>query len=420
MMRKGQEILAHLEALHTTHFGGAPSRSGARPAVLASAPGRVELAGNHTDHQGGRTISAAIGRRAWALASPSDANEARIFMDGFGTACIRLDDLDPHEGERGTSASLIRGMIAAFSRSGRTIRGFDLVTCSDIPVGRGLSSSAAFEVLMGAVIRALCDDSGSASPADLTAIALEAVRAERTYFGKPCGAQDQLACAHGGIVALDFAEESPRITPLRFDFDACPYETYLVDTRCDHSGLTAEYAAIPADMRAVAGFFGYGRLADLPYRTFLDQLPQVRAQLGDQAALRAMHYFEETQRVASQIEALQKDDFEAFLAMVRQSGASSAQFLQNVSPRSCAAGADQPAMFALALCAHLLDGTHPDGGLLRGAYRIHGGGFGGSILAFVPSQDAPAFEASMNALLGYDACMPVTVGAPGVQATRII
>ena len=406
-MRTEEEALECLKGRFADRFGVMAGRA----LAFASAPGRVELAGNHTDHQGGRTISTAIDRRMFALAAPNGEDVIHVSMEGFGEAAIDVEDLEPRAEERGSSAALVRGMAAAYVRAGGELRGFDAVTCSDIPAGCGVSSSAAFEMLTGLLIRALCDPEGLDPRRSLVRLALDGSWAEDVHFGKPTGAQDQLASAFGGIVALDFAGAEPRVSPVAFDVRASGHALFLVDSRCDHSRYTDEFVAVPADMFAVAKRFGRERLEDVPCEAFLEDLAGVRAELGDRAALRALHYFEETRRVAAQRRALEKGDFPAFLALVRQSGMSSAQFLQNVSPRADASGAEQPAMVALALCAHLLGE--------RGAYRIHGGGFGGSVLAFVPDAEAEAFRARMDALLGFEACLPVAIGAPGACARRI-
>ena len=406
-MRTEEEALECLKGRFANRFGD----MGGRGFAFASAPGRVELAGNHTDHQGGRTISTAIDRQMFALAAPNGEDVIRVSMEGFGEAAIDVGDLEPRAEERGSSAALVRGMAAAYVRAGGELRGFDAVTCSDIPAGCGVSSSAAFEMLTGLLIRALCDPEGLDPRRSLVRLALDGSWAEDVHFGKPTGAQDQLASAFGGIVALDFAGAEPRVSPVAFEVRASGHALFLVDSRCDHSRYTDEFVAVPADMFAVAKRFGRERLEDVPCEAFLEDLAGVRAELGDRAALRALHYFEETRRVAAQRRALEEGDFPAFLALVRQSGMSSAQFLQNVSPRADASGAEQPAMVVLALCAHLLGE--------RGAYRIHGGGFGGSVLAFVPNAETEAFRARMDALLGFEACLPVAVGAPGACARRI-
>ena len=406
-MRTEEEAFECLKGRFADRFGNMAGRA----LAFASAPGRVELAGNHTDHQGGRTISTAIDRRMFALAAPNGEDVIRVSMEGFGEAAIDVGDLEPRAEERGSSAALVRGMAAAYVRAGGELRGFDAVTCSDIPAGCGVSSSAAFEMLTGLLIRALCDPEGLDPRRSLVRLALDGSWAEDVHFGKPTGAQDQLASAFGGIVALDFAGAEPRVSPVSFDVRASGHALFLVDSRCDHSRHTDEFVAVPADMFAVAKRFGRERLEDVPCEAFLEDLAGVRAELGDRAALRALHYFEETRRVAAQRRALEKGDFPMFLALARQSGMSSAQFLQNVSPRADASGAEQPAMVVLALCAHLLGE--------KGAYRIHGGGFGGSVLAFVPDAEAEAFRAQMDALLGFEACLPVAIGAPGACARRI-
>lgn len=425
MTRTREQAESFLRKLYAQRFGGdgcAPSCGGSF--VLASAPGRVEIAGNHTDHQGGRTISAAIDQRTYGLAAPNGSDEIRVFMDGFGEAVVHVADLDARPNEEGTSISLVRGM-AACAPSGSALRGFDMATFSDVPAGCGLSSSAAFEMLLGTAIHAMCDPAVKTVPQNPTELALAGVQAERVYFGKPCGAQDQLASAHGGVCALDFSAAVPRIDRLALDLDAQGYALCLVDSRCDHTRYPDEFAAIPAEMHAVARHFDCDVLESVPYPAFLAQLPRVRTLLGDRAALRALHYFEETRRVQAQRRALETGDFEAFLDLVRASGASSAQFLQNVSPSSENAGADQPVMVILALCAHLLDGVYPPSDeptaprAQRGAFRVHGGGFGGGVLAIVPRRDADAFTMSMNGFLGYDACMPLSLSSLGAHAERL-
>lgn len=397
------------------HDGLAHGKPAQGSFVFASAPGRLELAGNHTDHQGGRVISAALDARAYALAALNGGDEVRLSMEGFGQACIDLSDADwmqPLEAERGTPAAIARGMLAAFAQRGgagsSAVAGFDVVTSSDIPVGYGVSSSAAFEMLMGACVEGLfgCGEAASFGQDARVRLALDGMEVERAYFGKMSGAQDQITSAVGGVVAMDFAAKVPQVRRLAFDAGACAYVPCLIDTRCDHSLCNDEYDAVPGDMFEVARLFNCERLADVGFEAFMGGISEVRLQLGDAKALRAMHFFAETQRVCWQGECLERADFEGFLAYTRLSGASSAQYLANVSPRGDGSGHQQPAMVTLALCAQLLGE--------RGAWRIHGGGFGGSVLAFVPREELPAFTQGMNAVLGYDACWPVSFGAPGV------
>ncbi|MDE8702288.1 galactokinase family protein [Adlercreutzia equolifaciens] len=405
--------------------------------VLASAPGRMEIAGNHVDHQGGRVISGAIDERTWGLAAENGLPRIRVVMDGFGTDVIELDDptwLEPHPVERESSAALVRGMVASYVRAGGTVRGFDAVTTSDVPPGCGLSSSAAFEVMMGALVEGLFGgpaseesasrngaaenpsvpvelaQAGTPVPLDAVNVALAAVQVEQRYFGKPCGPQDQLASACGGVVTIDFAPEIPQVEALELDTAAYGYATVLIDSRHDHSLHQDEFSAIPADMRMVANMLGVTRLGDTTAEALLDQLAAVRSALGDRRTMRALHYFDEVERVNAQRAALEAGDFSLFLKNVRLSGASSAQFLQNVSLRDPGSETRQPAMVIQSLCAHLLEE--------KGAWRIHGGGFGGSVLAFVPLGEVDDFVAAMNRLLGYEACQVVAVGGAGVWAVR--
>ncbi len=423
-----------------TGNGGAPPAAG-RAFVLASAPGRMEVAGNHVDHQGGRVISAAIGERTWGLAAENGLGRIRAVMEGFGTVEVDLADpqwAQPHPVEALTSAALVRGMAAAFAAGGGAVRGFDLVTGSEVPPGCGLSSSAAFEVMIGACLEGLfgpgpfaapaaggaasralvakgaggvAGGGGEAVPIGAVAVALAAVECEQRFFGKPCGAQDQLACACGGVVTIDFAPKVPVVEPMALDAAAEGYRIVLIDSRQDHSLHQDEFAAIPADMRMVANLLGVPRLGDAPVDTLLAQLQRVRTELGDRRAMRALHYYDEVARVNAQRAALAAGDFGLFLREVRLSGASSAQFLQNVSLREPGSEARQPAMVIQSLAAHLLGE--------RGAWRIHGGGFGGSVLAFVSCAEADGFMGAMDGLLGYDACREVTLGAPGVRAERL-
>lgn len=386
------------------------------PFVLASAPGRLELTGNHTDHQGGCVISAALDARVYALVAENGRDEMRLQMRGFGEARICLTEpnwMEPHAGERGKSVSIARGMLASFARHGGEVRGFDAVVISDIISGAGVSSSAAFEMLMGVCAEGLfgraADEVGEA---DRVALALTGMEVERAYFGKMSGAQDQIASAVGGVVFMDFAEEVPRVSRLPFDAEACAYVPCLIGSRYDHSLCNDEYDAVPGDMFKVAKMFGCERLGDVDAGLFMEHIDDVRAVLGDAKLLRALHFFDETERVKTQRACLEQGNFEAFLTHMRLSGASSAQYLQNVSPRGDGRGEDQPAMVILALCAHLL-GEH-------GAWRIHGGGFGGSVLAFVPRGKKNGFVRKMNALLGdLDDCRPVGFGGPGVQWEKL-
>ena len=458
-MRDEAAVRAHLGVLFRAAFGrsadeaaaaGAGAGLAAGRAVLASAPGRLEVAGNHVDHQGGRVISAAIGERTWGLAVPNDDGRIRVVMEGFGADEIDLAEEGwdvPRPADALSSGALVRGMAARFARDGGALGGFDMVTCSDVPSGCGLSSSAAFEVMVGACLAGLfgggawvacagaeADAGGSALASaagadaatgsasadtqgegavalDPVALALAATQVEQRYFGKPCGAQDQLASACGGVVTIDFKPAVPVVEVVHLDAAAQGFGILLIDSRQDHSQHNDEFAAIPADMGRVARLLGMDRLGDGPAEELLDQLGTVRAALGDQCALRALHYYDEVARVRAQRAALERGDFAAFLGLVRASGVSSAQFLQNVSLRGPGTEGCQPAMVIQGLCAHWLGD--------RGAWRIHGGGFGGAVLAFVPLDEVDGFAAAMDAALGYEACRTVVIGGAGAWARRL-
>ncbi len=415
MVQYGHEYkgLQRLRSLFDEAFGeDALSRAGG--AVYGFAPGRVELAGNHTDHQGGQVISAAIEQGIYGLALCNGTSRVRIAMEGFGSFEIDLAQpcaLEPRSEERGTSQALVRGMLVS-SANLCNLTGFDMVTCGDLPTGCGLSSSAAFEMLVGVCADALfaVDDAKAASRTPLE-LALVGQEVERAFFDKPCGAQDQIASAFGGIVAMDFSEKPPKTSSLDFDFESSGYTLCLIDSKVDHSLHRDDFAAVPGEMRAVAELLGGEVLGDIGVDVFLGKLQIVRRALGDRAAMRAIHFYDETRRVDTQHRALVCGDFDAFLALARLAGASSAQYLQNASAFAGGADAAQPVMVILALCAHFLEA--------RGAWRVHGGGFGGGVLAFVPTEEAAAFMARMDAVLGYEACMTLRISEQGARAVRL-
>lgn len=397
--------------------------------IFASAPGRIELAGNHVDHQGGKTISAAFDKRCYALARSNNTSLIHMAFSGFGSGEIDLSDEtwdQPREDEKETSVGLVRGMVAGCAHRGCKVGGFDLVTYSDIPVGCGVSSSAAFEVCVGGCLSALFDSTGDHTiegvdrptflhqcMLDPSVIARDAVEAEQKYFGKPCGAQDQTASAYGAVLCLDFQSDPPHVQQLPFPLESAGYVACLIDSQCSHALFTSDFAAIPEEMNEVAHYFGAARLHEVNEQTFIDELPAIRAQLGDRPVLRALHYYNEVRRVDKQVQALRAHDVCTFLQNVLYSGASSAQYLQNVElPKSD----KQTLLIIMALCDTLLEG--------RGAWRIHGGGFGGSVIAFVPDDEVDTFCASINRALGFkqeddSACMVVHIGGAGVEAFAV-
>ncbi|MDO4399702.1 MAG: galactokinase family protein [Coriobacteriia bacterium] len=376
--------------------------------VRAFAPGRVELAGNHLDHQGGRVVSAAVTQGTEVLARPNDDGVVRLRSKGYMPFTISVaseTDLQPHLDEAGTSAGLVRGMVAGLAAAGVAPRGFDAQVSTTLPPGGGLSSSASFEMAIGRAIEALA----GANPLPPLQLAAIGARAEQDFFGKPCGLQDQSASACGGISLLDFAQpDAPTATPIAFDFEEHGHAVVLVDTRCDHSQFTADFAKVVDDMVAAAGFFGAARLGEVPGDTYVARIRDIARKLGDGVALRGFHYFNELHLVDERVEALRLGDIDAYLQATRRSAASSAQYLQNVAvPGS----SQQPAMLALALADRLLDG--------RGACRIHGGGFGGTIQAYVPLDMLERFVAGIEGTLGRGVCNVVTISNRGAWAERL-
>lgn len=380
----GAERLATLAERHAARFG-------ARGVAAFSAPGRVELGGNHTDHQRGLVLAAAVSADILAVASPNDKAVVRIVSEGFPDTVIDLRSLAPRMDERGTTAALVRGCAAGIASRGGVPRGFDACMVSDVPSGGGLSSSAAFEVLTAGIFSAL-GEAGRFSPVDLAQIGQYA---ENVYFGKPCGLMDQCASASGGVVRIDFRDPgTPAPQRVPFDLAACGHALCAVDSGAGHADLTDEYAAIPAELAAVCAFFGKDVLREVDEAAFYENLPSLRAAAGDRAVLRAMHVFDENRRVAAEADALRAGDFAAFLRQVRASGDSSALYLQNVTP--CGAVREQALAVALAVCRRALAGD--------GACRVHGGGFAGAALAFVPFGRLAVFRADVERVLGRGAC----------------
>lgn len=369
-----------------------------------SAPGRVELGGNHTDHQHGCVLAAAVDLEMRAAVTPNRDGVIRVFSRGFAPASVALGDWTPRPEERNTTAALVRGMAAQFIRRGAALTGLDMRVTSQVPVGSGLSSSAAFEVLLGRVFSGLCCG-GSVSPED---IARMGQTAERDYFGKPCGLMDQMASSVGGLVYMDFADPvHPAMERIDCDLGASGYGLFIVDSGADHADLTADYAAIPAELERVCRVFGAEVLRQVDETEFYRRLPAVRAAAGDRAALRAIHVFDENRRAAAEAEALRKRDLPAFLALVNASGASSWQYLQNVTagdPRQ------QALAVTLAVCRRALGG--------QGAVRVHGGGFAGTALAFVPDERREMFRRTVEQTLGVDKCRLLSVRNPLAHSGR--
>lgn len=365
-----------------------------------SAPGRTEISGNHTDHQHGCVLAAAVNLETVADVTLNGTDFIRVCSQGYAPVEVDVRDLAIREEERNSTAALIRGVAAAFVQRGAKLQGFDASVRSTVLPGSGLSSSAAFEVLMGTILNELFFEKR------LSAVEIAQIGqyAENVYFGKPSGLMDQTASSVGGMVFIDFNDPAaPIVERLDFDFSAAGHALCIIDSGADHANLTHEYAAIPVEMKAVAQFFGKEVLRDVPEADFLAALPRLRGTVPDRAILRAVHFFQENKRVQRQAQALRDNDFEAFLHLTQESGNSSWVYLQNVTP---AGETRQQAMaVALALCDTLLKG--------RGAYRVHGGGFAGTVQAFVPNDLLEQFRAGIDAVLGEGSCHVLSIRPEG-------
>lgn len=363
---------------------------------LFSAPGRIEVGGNHTDHQHGNVLAAAIDRDMVAAAALNETDKIRVFSIGFGGLEIDLKDLDPHEDEKETTASLVRGVAAGIEKTGVDVQGFDVCITSDVPGGSGISSSAAFEVLVGEVMNGLfCENRNS--PVNLAKIGQFA---EQVYFGKPSGLMDQTASAVGGFVAIDFKDTNdPVIRAVSSEQLRSQYSIFVIDTGSAHADLSNVYAGIPNQMKRVAAFFGKEVLRDVDEKEFRAAIGKVRKETGDRAVLRAIHFYEENQRAVDQAAALEAGDLDKFLELVKASGNSSFIHLQNVI---ISGQTDhQEVAYALAISEYALNG--------RGAVRVHGGGFAGTILAFVPNDAVDQFKQEVEAQLFPGACTQMSI-----------
>ena len=381
-------------------FGEYFDKNEEREVSLFSAPGRSEVCGNHTDHNHGRVLAAGISLDAIAVASKNDTGVVSIKSKGYPMDVISCDDLDVDESNFGKSSELIRGILSRFKQLGYNIGGFDATTASKVLSGSGLSSSAAFEVLVCTILNHLYND-GKIDP---VVIAQISQYAENVYFGKPCGLLDQMACSVGGFVTIDFNDPAkPIIKKVDFDFASCGHSLCIVDTKGDHSDLTDEYAAVRGEMEAVAAFFGKKVLRELDKETVLENAADIRAAVSDRAVLRAIHFFNDDERVVKEVEALENGDFALFKKLTIESGLSSYMYNQNVY--ACSAPLSQPLSLALAVSEELLKG--------KGAWRVHGGGFAGTIQAFVPNEMLDEYKNTMNSIFGDDACYVLSIRPMG-------
>ena len=374
-------------------FGGCPQR-------YFSAPGRTELSGNHTDHQHGRVLAGAVDLDMQAAVALNGTDVIRIQSQGYPVCQVSLQALTPNEAEFNTTPALIRGVAARFVQLGCKVEGFDAYVESTVLPGSGLSSSAAYEVLVGTIINHLFFDGKVTQPE----IAMIGQYAENVFFGKPCGLMDQMASAVGGMVTIDFADpQNPVIEPVEFDFAACGHALCIIDSGADHADLTDEYAAVTRDFKALCAHFGKEVLTEVPEEDFYAAIPALRAACGDRAVMRGIHEYAENKRVTQQVEALRTGDFDRFLQLIKESGYSSYMYLQNVIPAGYVQHQDMAV--ALGLCEHYLQG--------KGAYRVHGGGFAGTVQAFVPFELLDSFRAGIDSALGEGACHVLSIRPQG-------
>ena len=382
-----------LDSGFSTAFGGEAQR-------YFSAPGRTEIGGNHTDHQRGRVLAGPVNLDTVVAVRVSGTNVIRVQSKGYPLCQVDLDNLEPVPAEINSTPALIRGVAARFAQLGCKVGGFDAYCESTVLPGSGLSSSAAFEVLIGTIINHLFFD-GRVSQAEVAQIGQYA---ENVFFGKPCGLMDQTASAVGGLVTIDFADKAhPDIRPVHFDFSTTGHALCIIDSRADHADLTDEYAAIPGELKEICDCLGREVTTEIPEEEFYAAIPKLRETCGDRAVMRAMHEYNENRRVPEQVACLEKGDFQGFLSLIRESGFSSWMYLQNVIPAGYVR--QQPVAVALGLCEHYLRG--------KGAYRVHGGGFAGTVQAFVPFELLDSFRAGIDAALGEGACHVLSIRPQG-------
>lgn len=372
---------------------------GSEPKFFYSAPGRTELSGNHTDHQHGKVLAAAINLDNRAAVNYNNSNRIIIKSANYPVMNISLDDLNMKDDEVGTSASLIRGIVYRFMQLGYEVKGFNAFVMSNVLSGSGLSSSAAFEVLISTIVNDL-------SKANLNAIEIAKISqfAENEYFKKPCGLMDQMASSVGNCVFIDFKDDkNPIVEKIMFDFSKCGYTLCVIDSGADHANLTHEYAAITEELKNVCSVFGKKWLSEIDENDFISKVKEIKKKYGDRAVLRAIHVYEENKRVVQQVEALKNNNFSKYLDLMKESGRSSWMYLQNVIPYG--SSNKQDLAYALGICDKLLKS--------KGVCRVHGGGFAGTIQAFVINDYVDEFKKSIDDILGQDACRIMNISSYG-------
>ena len=390
-------LVDKFNALYPAESGVDPSKSGVE---LFSSPGRTEVGGNHTDHNGGRVLAAAVDLDIIAAVGKTGDGLITLNSEGYPPLVVDTRQLEVQPAERTTSAGLLRGICARLTELKRPIGGFKACLSSRLPNGAGLSSSAAFELMMAVILNELYND-GKIPPLLLAQVGQYA---ENVYFGKPSGLMDQTTIAVGGFVTIDFKDfAAPLVRKVKYDFASSGYNLVIVETGGDHADLTEEYAAIATEMKAVAQALGGKLLRDVSLSKLQAHLPALRQQVGDRAILRAMHFFGDDQRVVDQVQALEQGQFSRFLELVNESGRSSWMLLQNCYTTS------QPARQGISLALALSEQKLHS----RGAWRVHGGGFAGTIQAFMPTDQVADYVAALDAVFGKGACHPVLVRQAG-------
>ena len=365
-----------------------------------SAPGRSEICGNHTDHNLGKAVGASINLDTLAFVAKRSDGKICVKAKGFDDINVDTSDLDKRDSEKGSSTALVRGVCKKLSDMGYNIGGFDAYTTNDVLKGSGLSSSAAFEIMMSFILNSLYND----EKIDAKTMAIASQYAENVYFGKGSGLLDQLSCAYGGIISIDFKNPSdPVVERLPFDFTATGYSMVITDTRCDHADLTGDYDAIKGEMQAVSGYFGKEHLREVEYEAFYSSLPDLKKKLPERALIRAFHYFDENKNVENLAKALNHNDFSEFLNIVNRSGNSSYRYLQNIY--SDKKPTSQGMSLAICLSEHILNG--------KGASRVHGGGFGGTMQAYVPNDTVEEYVKEMESVFGNGCCYLLKIRSVG-------
>ncbi|MDO4621982.1 MAG: galactokinase family protein [Eubacteriales bacterium] len=358
---------------------------------IYSAPGRSEIGGNHTDHQHGKVLASSVNIDIIAVVSPTDDQMVHFKSEGYDRIDTSVADPVIDESIFGTTRSLIHGIAAGLRKRGYQAGGFNAYATSQVLSGSGLSSSAAFEILVGNILSGLYNE----EKLDAVTLAQIGQEAENIYFGKPSGLMDQMACSVGGLIFIDFADpKTPQVKKVDVDFSVFKHSLCIVDTKGSHADLTDDYAAIPVEMCKVAAYFGKKVLREVDEAAFYQALPEIRKAAGDRAVLRAIHFFDENARVDEEVAALQKGDFEAFKAIAMESGQSSYKYLQNVY--ACHKPEEMSVAVSLVMTKKLLGD--------KAAYRVHGGGFAGTIQAFIPDDAVAAYKEGMEKLLGEGSC----------------